>query len=110
MLRICAAVAAIAAVPLTVGIPAQAFPGHSYPEPRSSGMAAEFPVGICMDVTDDLTIDYMNIINVAAVPCTDPARNYRVTQHVPNEPLCGSDTNRVFHTRDSVVLCAVQDS
>jgi hypothetical protein len=110
MLRICAASAAIVAATLTAGIPAHAFPGHSYPQPRSSGMAAEFPVGMCMDLTDDFSIDYMNIINIAPVPCTDPGRDYRVTQHVPNEPLCGPDTNRVFQSRDAVVLCAVQDA
>jgi hypothetical protein len=105
MLRIFAAAAAIFAATLTTGIPA-----HAYPAPRSSGLAAEFPVGMCIDVTSDPTIDYMNIINVAPVSCTDPTRNYRVTQQVANEPLCGPDTNRVFHTRDVVVLCVVQDS
>lgn len=104
MLRICAVVVAVVAATLTAG-----FPAHAYPAPRSSGMTAEFPIGICIDVGDDLTIDFMNIINVAPVPCTDPARNYRVTQHVPNEPLCGPDTDRVFYTRDSNTLCAVQD-
>lgn len=102
MLRICAAATAIVAALLTAGIPANA-----YPAPRSSGMAADFPVGMCIDVGDDLTIDYLNLINIAPVPCSDPDRNYRVTQHVANEPLCGPDTNRVFHTRDSVVLCTV---
>ena len=105
MLRICAVAVAAAAATL-----AAASPAHAYPAPRSSGMVSEFPVGVCIDVGDDLTIDYLNIINVAPVPCTDPNRNYRVTQHVPNEPMCGPDTNRVFFTRDNVVLCAVQDS
>jgi hypothetical protein len=105
MLRICAVTVAVVAATLTVAIPAQA-----YPAPRSSGMVSEFPVGVCIDLGDDFTIDYMNIINVASVPCTDPNRNYRVTQHVPNEPMCGPDTNRVFYTLDNVVLCAVQDS
>jgi hypothetical protein len=105
MLRICAAALAMVAATLTGG-----FPAHAYPAPRSSGMSVEFPVGICLDVSDDLTIDYMNIINIAPVACTDPSRNYRVTQHVANEPQCGPDTNRVFHTRDVVILCAVQDA
>jgi hypothetical protein len=105
MLRICAAAVAVVAATFTGG-----FPAHAYPTPRSSGMTAEFPVGICIDVGDDVTIDFMNIINVASVPCTDPSRNYRVTQHVLNEAMCGSDTDRMFYTRDSTILCVVHDS
>lgn len=85
------------------------FTAHAYPAPRSTGLSTEFPVGICLDVTDDLTIDYMNIFNIGAVPCTDPNRNYRVVKHAPNPTQCGPDTNRIFNTADVVVLCTVQD-
>jgi hypothetical protein len=105
MLRICVVVAAVMAALATAGVPANA-----YPAPVSSGMSAEFPVGSCMNLSDDYTIDYTNIINIAPVTCDNPVRNYRVVAHVPNEPLCGPDTSRAFVTRDLVVLCTVVDS
>ena len=49
----------------------------------SSGMAAEFPVGTCIDYQNDrLNYDTDDIIYVTAVPCTAPGRDYRVTAQV----------------------------
>jgi hypothetical protein len=76
----------------------------------STGMAAEFPVGTCIDYRNDhLAFQNDNLIYFTVVSCTDPARDYRVTAHVPNAPLCGSETNRTYTTRDMVVLCVVND-
>jgi hypothetical protein len=85
--------------------------------PRSSGMAVDFPVGTCMDFPDRVFDDAKNLMldsafvitNLAVVPCTDPARDYRVVAQVPEEGQCGPETNRVFVTRDMVTLCTVQD-
>lgn len=106
MLRIHVVAAACAAIFAAI---VSSSPAHAYPAPRSMGMSTEFPVGMCLDVSDDLTIDYNNLINVAPVSCGDPSRDFRVTQHVPNEPLCAPDTNRAFVARDVVVLCTVRD-
>jgi hypothetical protein len=76
----------------------------------STGMAAEFPVGTCIDYQNDhLAFQNDNLIYVTAVSCTDPGRDYRVTAQVANAPLCDSVTNFVYTTRDLVVLCVVQD-
>ena len=85
--------------------------------PRSSGLSAEFPVGRCIAIDDrmlnddgNLTLNNSsNLTYQASVPCTDPARDYRVVQHVPEEGKCGPETNNVYYARDVVVLCVVQD-
>ena len=76
----------------------------------STGMAAEFPVGTCIDKRNDhLAFQTDNLIYVTVVSCTDPGRDYRVTAQVPNAPLCDSATNWTYTTRDMVVLCVVDD-
>ena len=102
-------------VALTVLAIASAPPGLA--APGSSAMAAEFPVGRCIDVPDQVFDDVGNLMLdgafnlsfLASVPCTDPARDYRVVAQVPQEGQCGPETNRVFITRDVVTLCTVQD-
>jgi hypothetical protein len=116
MVRISAAsAAAVVAAALTVGFPApaQAVPDTAGPVIRSSGMSAEFPVGRCIDVPNNVPMDFtapiMKLIYVISVPCTDPNRDYRVVAQVAHEVLCPPDTARVYRTNDMVVLCAVQD-
>jgi len=75
----------------------------------SSGMAAEFPVGTCIAVPNDYTIDSDALIYDTAVPCTDPSRAYRVVAQTLHEEWCGPETQMVFNTRDMLVLCVVQD-
>ena len=97
---------------LTGGMLAVAFAigGAAPATATSSGMAAEFPVGTCIDYQNDhLALQTDNLLYVTAVPCTDPGRDYRVTAQVANAPLCGPSTNFVYTTRDLVVLCVVQD-
>ncbi len=74
-------------------------------------MSAEFPVWTCIDYRNDhLSLDDDDLRYVTVVSCTDPARDYRVTAQVAHAPQCDSATNRVYTTRDVVVLCMVQDS
>ncbi|TPG35724.1 hypothetical protein [Mycolicibacterium hodleri] len=76
----------------------------------SSGMAAEFPVGTCMDYPNDhLVLDDKDLTQVTAVSCADPARDYRVVAQVAHAPQCGTAVEWVYTTRDMVVLCVVQD-
>ena len=109
MVRILAA-SALAATALAVGIAAPATAA-----PRSSGMAAEFPVGTCMSTYNGFVgptnsfIDNYDLINIAAVPCTDPSRTYRVTEQVRHQVQCAPDTSYTYVTRDLVVLCVVRD-
>ena len=74
-------------------------------------MAAEFPVGTCIDYQNDhRAFEPDNLLYVTVVSCTDPARDYRVTAQVAHSPECDpAMTNWVFTTRDLVVLCVVQD-
>lgn len=73
-------------------------------------MSAEFPVGTCIDYQNDhLDFDTENLIYVTVVPCTDPDRDYRVTQWVAYPNQCDSATDWVYTTRDLVLLCVVQD-
>jgi hypothetical protein len=100
----------VAATVLAIGLAAPAQAG-----PRSSGMAAAFPVGMCMATSVGFNpasyyIDNYDIINVAAVPCTDPSRDYRVTAQVRHQVQCPPDTQNTYITRDVVVLCVVQDT
>ena len=107
MARLLAVSAAVALTGLAIaGTPS----AQAVPPPRSLGMSAEFPVGRCIDVPDDIVYnDVDNLIYLTSVPCTDPGRDYRVVQHVPEEGKCGSETNNVYYARDVVVLCVVQD-
>jgi hypothetical protein len=110
MIRLLGASAAVAATVLAVGLAAPAMAG-----PRSSGMAAEFPVGMCMAtqvgfIPSSYYIDNYDLINVGAVSCTDPDRTYRVTEHVQHQVQCDSGTQNTYVTRDLVVLCVVQDT
>jgi hypothetical protein len=111
MVRIFAAVVAAA---LAVGFPASATanPGTGGVV-RSSGMSRDYPVGTCLDVPNSTPRDFWAPIDVlryvGVVPCSDPKRDYRVVSQVPQESLCGPDTNRVYYTRDVVVLCTVDD-
>ena len=103
------AAAGVAASVVAVGLAAPAVAG-----PRSSGMAAEFPVGTCMATQVGFNhtsryVDNFDLINVAAVPCTDPTRTYRVAEQVRHQVQCGPATNQTYITRDLVVLCVVQD-
>jgi len=112
MVRLLASSAAIALTGLAI---ASAPPALA--TPLSSGMSADFPIGRCIDIPDRVLDDdgnlqlnsAFNLRYVSSVPCTDPARNYRVIAQVPQESLCGSETSRVFITRDLVTLCTVQD-
>jgi hypothetical protein len=99
----------VAATVLAIGLAAPAQAG-----PRSSGMAAAFPVGTCMAAFNgfhptDYYIDNFDLINVAAVSCTDPTRDWRVTAQVQHQVQCPPDTQHTYVTRDVVVLCVVQD-
>jgi hypothetical protein len=111
--RVLAAAASLAGtVTLTMGL---ATPAAAEPlSQRSSGMAAEFPVGRCIDIASDDPVALATIIDdlsyAASVPCTDAGRNYRVIAQVAHVTLCGSATNRVFRTRDALILCVVRDS
>ena len=112
MVRLLAASSVVALTVLAVASAPPALAG-----PGSSAMAAEFPVGRCIDVPDQVFDQFGNLMldgafnlsYLASVPCTDPARNYRVIAQVPEEGQCGPETNRVFITRDVVTLCTVQD-
>jgi hypothetical protein len=102
MIRQFAGSAAVAATMLAIGIPTAAA--------DSSAMAAEFPVGTCMDYRNDhLAFDTENLQYVTAVPCTAPGRDYRVVAQVANVTQCGPAINYLYTTRDMVVLCVVQD-
>lgn len=113
MVRSSVAVAAALAA-LAAGLPAsaQATPSPDRPAVHSSGMSAEFPVGRCIEIPSSIPTDLAVPISdpryVTSVPCTDPNRGYRVVAHVPEEGQCGSETSRVYFTRDMVVLCTVQ--
>ena len=108
MVRLLAASAAIALTGLAIA---------SAPSAMAKGLSTDFPVGQCIDIPDrvfdqdgNLQLnDAFNLSYTNSVSCTDPARNYRVIAQVPQESLCGSETNRVFITRDLVTLCTVQD-
>lgn len=77
----------------------------------SSGMAAEFPVGTCIDYPNDhRAFQDSNLLYVTAVSCTDPGRDYRVTAQVAHANECDpATTNSIYTTRDLVVLCVVND-
>ena len=102
MVRLIAAAFAISAIVIGGAAPAQA---------ASSGMSAEFPVGTCISYKDDPLhlVNTPNLIDVTVVPCTDPGRDYRVTQWVAYPNQCGPETAWAYTTRDLVILCVVQD-
>ncbi|MCW2512064.1 MAG: hypothetical protein JWR11_1106 [Mycobacterium sp.] len=76
----------------------------------SSGMAADFPVGTCIDYRNDhLSLDSNDVAYLTPVPCTDPGRDYRVTAQVAHANQCDTSTSATYTTRDVVVLCVVQD-
>lgn len=78
----------------------------------SNGMAAEFPVGQCIAIPTGVAtyeLDMDDLTNLRSVPCTDPARNYRVVAQVAYPPQCGSEAQNVYFTKDVRVLCVVQD-
>jgi hypothetical protein len=98
-----AACAAFAAAMLAIG-------GAPPALAASSGMAAEFPVGTCIDYRNDhLAFDTEDLRYTTAVPGTDPGRDYRVVAQVANVTRCGPETDWEYTTRDMVVLCVVQD-
>ena len=78
----------------------------------TSGMAVDFPVGTCIDYRNDhLALDQYDLRYVTVVSCNDPGRDYRVAALVQHAPQCDPvTTNRIYTTRDLVVLCMVQDS
>ncbi|WP_319446702.1 MULTISPECIES: hypothetical protein [unclassified Mycobacterium] len=96
--------AAVAASVLALGgaAPAQA---------KTSGMAADFPVGTCIDYQNNhLGFNADDLVYANIVSCTDPARDYRVATRVDNPTQCGPDTAWAYTTRDVVVLCVVKDA
>lgn len=101
----------LAALGLVVASAAVAIAAAAPASAGSSGMAAEFPVGTCIDYQNDhLNFDTEDILYVTAVSCTDPGRDYRVAQQVANFTQCDTAaTNFIYTTRDLVVLCVVND-
>lgn len=99
------------ALGLTAATTVLAFGGAAPASAGSSGMAAEFPVGTCIDYQNDhLNFDTEDIIYVTAVSCADPNRDYRVAQHAANVTQCDPrNTDFIYTTRDLVVLCVVND-
>ncbi|MBJ7337862.1 hypothetical protein [Mycolicibacterium sp.] len=90
---------------------ALAFGGVAPASAASTGMAAEFPVGACIDYRNDhLALDGNDLRYVTVVSCSDPGRDYRVTAQVAHAPQCDATTSRIYTTRDLVVLCVVQDA
>ena len=73
------------------------------------GTADEFPVGMCINVTNDISIDPSQLKNTIPVPCTDGARDMRVVEHVSAPEDCTPPVYDAIRTTDGVVLCVVQD-
>jgi hypothetical protein len=106
MVRTFAAVAVAASAAAT----ALAIGGAAPAAADSSGLAADYPVGTCIDYRNDhLELDDNDLRYVTVVPCTDLGRDYRVTAQVAHANQCDPTTNRTYTTRDVVVLCMVQD-
>lgn len=99
------------ALGLAAAATALAIGGAGSASADSSGMAAEFPVGTCIDYRNDhRNFDTEDILYVTAVSCTDPNRDYRVAQLGANVTQCNpANTDFVYTTRDLVVLCVVND-
>lgn len=104
--RACATSLGLAAAAIAL-----AFGGEASALADSSGMAAEFPVGACIDYQNDhRNFDTEDILYVTAVSCSDPNRDYRVAQHGANFTQCDPrNTDFIYNTRDLVVLCVVND-
>ena len=73
------------------------------------GTSDEYPVGMCIDVTNNIEIDADELKNNIPVPCTDPARDMRVVEHVDDADDCTQTVYEAIPTTDGVVLCVVQD-
>jgi hypothetical protein len=96
---------AIAAA-LTIAAPATAdTPGYY----GYYGLAAEYPVGACIDIPNNIEIDVDQLKNLRPISCDHGARDYRVVQQAATEQDCTRPVDDVFFTTDGVVLCVVQD-
>jgi hypothetical protein len=74
------------------------------------GTAAEYPVGMCIDVTNNIEIDANQLKNNIPVPCSDDRRDMRVVQHATSWRNCHEPVWDAIPTTDGgVVLCVVQD-
>lgn len=74
------------------------------------GTAAEYPVGTCIDVTNNIEIDANQLKNNIPVPCWDNGRDMRVVQHADSWLDCAQPVYNAIPTADGgIVLCVVQD-
>jgi hypothetical protein len=74
------------------------------------GTAAEYPVGMCIDVTNNIEIDASQLKNNIPVPCSDDGRDMRVVAHAASWRDCNRPVYDAIPTADGgVVLCVVED-
>lgn len=100
--------AAVGVVSLALAGPALADPddpGHY----GYHGRADEFPVGMCINITTDFSIDPDQLENTIPVPCSAGALDMRVVQHAATPDDCTPPVYDAIWTTDGVVLCVVRD-
>lgn len=73
------------------------------------GTADEFPVGMCINITTNVSIDPEQLKNTIPVPCTAGAHDMRVVQHAATPQDCTPPVYDAIWTTDGVVLCVVRD-
>jgi hypothetical protein len=74
------------------------------------GTAAEYPVGMCIDVTNNIEVDANELKNTIPVPCSDDGRDMRVVEHAASWLDCDQPVYNAIPTTDGgVVLCVVED-
>ncbi len=74
------------------------------------GTVAEYPVGMCIDVTNNIEIDADQLKNNIPVPCSDARRDMRVVQHATSWRTCDQPVWDAIPTTDGgSVLCVVKD-
>ena len=74
------------------------------------GTAAEYPVGMCIDVTNNIEVDADQLKNNIPVRCSDDRRDMRVVQHAASWRNCDQPVWDAIPTTDGgIVLCVVKD-